>query len=260
MTPAERERVLRRIRACLRLAASPEPHEAAAALRQAQAWMRRYGLTRDEVELSHAATGAGSRALRPRAWVATLIALVGRAFAVHPIYLPARGGARVEFIGRDVAAQVAVYAYEVLRRQLARDRAAMLRRMKRLKRTTRVRRAEVYCEGWVSSVAERVHGMARGLPPREDIERYLAVRGRSTELVETQSRRMRKGDLGAMLAGLSDGAQAVLHHGVGDTAMARIEAPAWASARGSTCCGGSCSGRTGATTRPSRRPRPPRRG
>ena len=226
MTPAERARILRRIRACLALAASPEPHEAAAALRQAQVWMRRYGLTREEVELSRAATGAGSRALTPRAWIATLIALVGRAFAVHPIYVPVhRGGARVEFIGRGVAAKVAVYAYAVLRRQLARDRAAMLRRMKRLKRTTRVRRAEVYCEGWVSSVARRVHAMARGLPPREDIDRYLATQGRSTELAETQSRRMRKSDGAAWMAGLLDGAEAVLHHGVGGTDVARIEGP-----------------------------------
>ena len=54
MTPAERRRILARIRACLALASSPEPHEAAAALRQAQAWMRRYGLTREEVELAYA--------------------------------------------------------------------------------------------------------------------------------------------------------------------------------------------------------------
>ena len=101
----------------------------------------------------------------------------------------------------------------------------MLRRMKRLKRTTRVRRAEVYCEGWVSAVAERVHDMARGLPPREDVDRYLAVRGRSTETVETQSRPMRKGDIAAMRAGFADGANAVLHHGVRGTDIARIGAP-----------------------------------
>ena len=146
--------------------------------------------------------------------MATLIALVGRAFAVHPVYLPIRGGARVEFIGRGVAAKVAVYAYEVLRRQLVRDRKQALRRMRRMKRTTRVRRAEAYCEGWVLAVADRVHDMARGLPPREAVDRYLAVRGRRTDMAETQSRRMRKGDLGAMLAGALDGAQAVLHRGV----------------------------------------------
>lgn len=227
MTPAERDRILRRIRACLALAASPEPHEAAAALRQAQVWMRRHKITRGEVELSHACTDAGSRAFTPRAWVATLIAMVGRAFAVHPIYEPVRGGgARVMFIGRGVSAKVAVYAYVVLRRQLSRDRAAQLRRMRRLKRTTRVRRAEAYCEGWVASVAERVHDMARGLPPREVIDRYLAVQGRSTELVGTQSRQRRKGDGAAFMAGLLDGAQATLHHGVASGGAApRLEGP-----------------------------------
>ena len=215
MSPPERDRILARIRACLRLADSPEPHEAAAALRQAQKLMRRHGLTREEAELSHASTGAGSRALTPRAWVATLITLVGRAFAVHPVYLPVHGGgARVEFIGRGVAAKVAVYAYEVLRRQLVRDRARTLRQMRRLKRSTRIRRAEMYCEGWVSAVADRVRGMARGVPSPEEIDRYLAVRGQPTELVETRSRQMRKGDLAALIAGAADGAQATLHHGV----------------------------------------------
>lgn len=40
MSPAERDRIVRRIRACLALASSPEPHEAAAALRRAQALFR----------------------------------------------------------------------------------------------------------------------------------------------------------------------------------------------------------------------------
>ena len=225
MSPAERERILRRIRACLRLAGSPEPHEAAAALRQAQRWMRHYGLTREEVEIGSATTATGSRALTPRAWVATLIDVVASAFAVHPIYRPTRRGeARVEFIGRGDAATVAAYAYAVLRRQLARDRARMLHRMRRLKRTTRVRRAEAYCEGWVSMVSERVRDMARGLPSREEIERWLAVRGTSTELVHTRSRKMGRGDLAAVIAGMEDGAGAVLHHGVpGGGAAPRLE-------------------------------------
>ena len=227
MTHAERDRILRRIRACLRLAGSPEPHEAAAALRQAQAWMRRYGLTREEVELASADTATGSRALKPRAWVATLIHVVAGAFAVHPIYRPVRRGeARVEFIGRGDSATVAVYAYEVLRRQLARDRALQLRKMRRLKRSTRIRRAEAYCEGWVSAVAERVRDMARGLPSKEEVGRYLAMRGCSTEMVETHSRKLDKRDLAAIIAGMADGAGAVLHHGAGGTDVARIEAPA----------------------------------
>ena len=227
MTVTERERILRRIRACLRLAGSPEPHEAAAAMRQAQALMRHYGLTREEAELSSADTATGSRALQPRTWVATLIHVVAGAFAVHPIYLPVRrGGVRVEFIGRDDAATVAVYAYAVLRRQLVRDRRAKLREMRRLKRSTRIRRAEVYCQGWVSEVAERVHDMARGLPSEEEVGRYLRARGRSTEMVETHSRRMHKRDLAALVAGMADGAGAVLHHGVSGAEAARIGGPA----------------------------------
>ena len=215
MSPHERDRILSRIRACLRLAGSPEPHEAAAALRQAQKWMRHYGLTREQVELSHASTAAGSSALTPRRWVAGLSQVVAGAFAVHPFYLRARcGEARVEFIGRGDAATVAVYAYAALRRQIVRDRTRKLREMRRLKRSTRIRRAELYCEGWVAAVADRVREMAQGLPSGEEIDRYLAAHGQSTEPVATRSRRVRRGDLAALIAGQSDGAQAVLHHGV----------------------------------------------
>ena len=229
MTFDERERILRRIRACLRLAGSPEPHEAAAALRQAQVWMRRYGFTRVDVELESAEVASGSRALVPRAWIATLITVVAGAFAVHPVYAPVRRReARVEFIGRGDAATVAAYAYQVLRRQLVRGRSHYLRGLsRRLKRTTRVRRAELWCEGWVAAVADRVRDMARGLPPREDVERWLAERGRRTDLVATARRRMRGGEVGALLAGEAAGADAVLHHGVpGAGAAAQLPRPA----------------------------------
>ena len=76
MSPAERDRILRRIRACLASRwARSEPHEAAAALRQAQeAGCAGYGLSREEAELSLASTGDGlARTATPRAWVATLI-------------------------------------------------------------------------------------------------------------------------------------------------------------------------------------------
>ena len=64
-----RAQALRRIRACLRLSASSEPHEAAAALRQAQALMREYGVTASEADLAdvHTETRPMGRALRPPA-------------------------------------------------------------------------------------------------------------------------------------------------------------------------------------------------
>jgi hypothetical protein len=50
--PADCDDILRKIRACLALGESQEPHEAAAALRQAEALMRRHDLDRAAVEQS----------------------------------------------------------------------------------------------------------------------------------------------------------------------------------------------------------------
>lgn len=45
-----RDQALRKVRACLRLAASSNPNEAASAMRQAQALMNKYGLTPDDAD------------------------------------------------------------------------------------------------------------------------------------------------------------------------------------------------------------------
>ena len=46
----DREKALRKLKACLALSKSPEPHEAAAAMRQAQKLMEAFGLEQDDVE------------------------------------------------------------------------------------------------------------------------------------------------------------------------------------------------------------------
>lgn len=64
-----REHILRKIKACLRLAASSNPNEAASALRQAQAMMRAHGITHAEalnVDMAEVDTRYRGRCLPPR--------------------------------------------------------------------------------------------------------------------------------------------------------------------------------------------------
>ena len=66
------EKVLEKIKKCLRLAKSSNPHEAAAAMRQAQKLMEKYNLTeRDvdltDVEMSEHSAGTATRPARGRA-------------------------------------------------------------------------------------------------------------------------------------------------------------------------------------------------
>ena len=214
----DRAAALDRIRKCLALAASSEPHEAAAALRQAQALMRKHAISRAEAELCEASARAGTRSLTPPAWLLGLVNLVAEAFAVFPIYWPSRQRqARVRFIGTDVHPELAQYAFEVLARQLWANRRSILDvQPRRLKRTTRLVRADMYCAGWVSAVRALVERYAAEAPARDDVMRWLAARGEHTELVVSRPRvRMDAAGLAAAAAGRAAGAGATLHHGVG---------------------------------------------
>lgn len=211
------ERILDRIRKCLALAASSEPHEAAAAVRQAQALMRRHEIAADDPRLKLAAVAGstGVRADTPPVWLSRLINLVGDAFGVASLYRPAwRKSAQVEWIGRHPRPDVARYAFEVLARQLRRDRKAFLARNRRLKRTTRIRRADAFAWGWVTAVADRVQVLAEGMPSEKAVAAFHAARGVPTEDVTPRARTISGRDFLAMTDGVAAGAAAVLHHGV----------------------------------------------
>lgn len=214
----DRARLLGRIRKCLALAASPEPHEAAAALRQAQALMREHGVSRGEVELCAASARTGSRSLTPPVWLMRLMDLVGKAFAVCGIYCPARRGvARVQYVGTDVNPELASYAFDVLARQLWAARRAFLARLRRgLKRATRLTRADMFCAGWVSAVRRLVHDYTAAAPPREAVMRWLAAQGERMEMVQARPRvRFDAAGAAAAAQGRAAGASASLFQGVG---------------------------------------------
>lgn len=213
-----RAQALRRLRACLRLGASSEPHEAAAALRQAQALMREHGVTASEAELAdvHTETRPMGRAFRPRAWLVACANMVAAAMGARCLYDPVRTRSgwtgRVRFLAVGPRAEIAAYAYVVCARQLAVGRSRVLRRNRRLKRTSRIRRADLWCEYWVEGAARHVQALA--LPSSETalVETWFASR----DLVVRDGRAARPDprDVATMLDGLAAGADARLHPGM----------------------------------------------
>ena len=215
-----RAQALRRIRACLRLGASSEPHEAAAALRQAQALMREHGVSEAEAELAEVqtATRPMGRARTPPAYLVQCANMVASAMGARIIYDPMRlrsGGfaGRVVFVGCGPRAEIAAYAYVVLGRQLADGRAECLRRNRRLKRASRTRRADLWCQAWVEGAARHVQALA--LPSREQdlVERYMAGKDLTTRTGRESLPKAR--DVATWLDGFAHGNAARLHHGVG---------------------------------------------
>lgn len=225
-------KILDKIKKCLRLAQSSNANEAAAAMRQAQKLMEIHGVTADDVAISdvdsHIATaGAGKT---PPSHVAMLANMVAGAFGAELVYCPLHDGARwhgrFEFYGVSGAAEVAGYAFEVLGRQLKRDRNAYMATLnKRIKRTTKVRRGDLYAQAWVNAVARQVAPHQRSEDENATIQAYKASRW--AEKLKTLQPRdntqgMRSHDANALYQGREDGSKVSFHQGVTGSRQAAI--------------------------------------
>jgi hypothetical protein len=225
------KKALDKIKKCLRLAKSSNAHEAAAAMRQAQKLMEIHGVTSDDVAISDvesyvASAGAGKT---PPKHVAMLANMVAGAFGAEIVYTPAYDGerwhGRFEFFGVNGAGEVAGYAFEVLGRQLKRDRAAFSATLsKRLKRATKVRRGDLYAQAWLNAVAKQVTRHQRTEAESATVEAYKAKRWNDLETMKARdnSKGMRSHDHGAIHQGYQDGKKVSFHQGVNGSRHAQI--------------------------------------
>ena len=163
----DKDKALSKIKKCLALAASPNPHEAAAALRQAQKLMDEYGLTMTDVSLADVTEAkAQARTVDLVKWEAMLSKAVALAFGcevysclnakIGPDFRRMRQRDYV-FVGVGAAAEVASYAYDVLARQCAKDRRTHISKQpKTCKPKTKTARGDAFAEGWVHGVREKL--------------------------------------------------------------------------------------------------------
>lgn len=224
-----RDEALDKIKKCLALAASSNPHEAAAAMRQAQKLMAQHGLDERDVSLADVAECAQDARNVPHVrWESALSSLVADAFGclVHTgIQLKLNGQLhhrRVRtytFVGVGPAAEVAGYAFAVLSRQCARDRRAYIgRQPKNCKPKTKVARGDTYAEGWVLGVSEKLDQFA-GVTPVQLLETFMERKypGATTSVPRNRAvGKNVKGD--EHWHGAAAGRKADLHHAVNGAA------------------------------------------
>lgn len=220
------KKILEKIKKCLRLAMSSNANEAATALKQAKKLMELHGISADEVAASDVSShstlsGAGKT---PPNHIAMLVDLVCKAFGVEAVYsrrldlncFTWKG--MVQFFGVGNSAEITGYAYEVLLRQLKRDRTAFLKTLKKqLKQSTRIRRADIYCQGWVLSVAENITPHQRTENELNAVSKYKEKRftqGLSQREPIDRSKKAKSHDHSAFSEGLRDGVKVKLHQGV----------------------------------------------
>lgn len=175
-----REEAILKIKKCLALSKSSNENEAAIALHQAQSLMREFQIDPDLLDIIEASSD--SKATKtPQAWEANLVSTIAKSMQCRLIFSSGDScfgiKARWIFIGVDPAPEIASYAFDVLYRQVNRARKTFIETT--LKRVTvkknKVRRADLFCEGWVNSVQHLIIGLDIAVPANtsERIKKYM---------------------------------------------------------------------------------------
>lgn len=217
------ERLVSLVRKLLELSRSnSNAHEAGLALSRAQRLMEKYGISELDATLSSvrevASQIAPSEAEKVPEWMTSLAWAVGHAFGCRPYFswrYTSSGDCRrtVTFYGFSERPAVAAYAFDVLTRQLKDATAAWLKtQSKKLKLTTRRKRAELFRAGWVE-------GMRRVITVFQvtEQETQLMTRWMENQNMKTVTIRELKSCRGGEIArhrGYEAGRNVRLHHGV----------------------------------------------
>ena len=225
-----RDQALQKIKKCLALAASSNPHEAAAAMRQAQKLMQDHGLDEADVSLADVSEVVQDGRNVPMVrWETGLAKIVADAFGclTHTgVRLSLKGGAthrRVRaftFIGVGASAEIAGYAFAVLSRQCAKDRRAFIgKQPANCKPKTKVARGDAFAEGWVCGVHEKL-GQFAGKPEHAALlNSYQAKKYPNLADATPKDRSVGKNVRGNEVSqGFKAGQNAELNHAVGGAA------------------------------------------
>jgi hypothetical protein len=170
------KRILDKIKKLMNLASSSNEHEAANALRMAQKLMQEHQVDQVDVELSDIAMQSAddvNSAGKPPAWSVQLIATITTAFGLSAVRASTLwGGPKIQFIGPADRCEIGTYCYTVLGRLLLRARAEYLAGLsKRLKRSSKTNRLNLFSEGWIQAVHSKLHRLV----PNEKEQQLIAV-------------------------------------------------------------------------------------
>lgn len=189
------ERAIRKIKHCLALSQSANENEAATALRQAQALMRKYRLTEMDVKLSDVGEVESqfSRNERRPAWDLQLSASVAAVFNCSSLRVREwcntkhRMVERASFIGVTPSQHIALYAYEALltKLKLARKQyAAGVRSGKYRSSYTAETAGDHFALAWVA----QVYGKLLALVPQCDDDHNATSDSRELVAVQSQDK------------------------------------------------------------------------
>ena len=224
MTNQPDEKILNKIKKCLALATSSEPHEAAAAMRQAQKLMEIYGIDQKAIKLadigeSEVKSKVSVSKVNP--WELRLMNIVADSFGCKLMWRASSSyyadvfGTYI-FIGMKSQVELAQYTAEVMQRKLLKARAAFTKTLSPfMSRQTKTMQIDGFCLGWCNEIRKTVHKFALTEEIEKLIEEKINPNGAETKQAKVKDKR-----IGA--AGYSAGFEAAkgesIHRPMGQTA------------------------------------------
>lgn len=215
--------ILRKIKKCLALSASDNAAEAASALAKAHDLMARHGITQDNVVLSEVqsciSNPTGTRNIPAHMeYLARIVCDVFGCEAIKEVRMVmGEWKNTLRFVGYGSDAEVAAYAYDVLRKKLNRDRCEYIKTLQpRVSRSTKTRKGDVFARAWVGAVKIKVETLKKPLAGDDSlIEKWKhQTYGENLQKPKISIRESRPHDLDAKIKGEEKGHDVNLFAGV----------------------------------------------
>jgi hypothetical protein len=219
-------KILGKIKKCLALSQSSEPHEAAAALRQAQKLMEAHGVDESGLVLADVCEDEVKSLMtvsRIDPNELALVKMVAEAFGCELLWNKSGSwkrsayGAKEAFgsytiIGFRHQVSVATHTMVVLMRRHLKARSAFVSTLPSFySRSEKTQEANGFSHGWVQAVKKMVIAYARGPEEEKALTKYKQLHYPS---LTTQKSKGQTRGLGGMLAGTEAGSMEQLHRPV----------------------------------------------
>ncbi|HHK6007091.1 TPA: DUF2786 domain-containing protein [Neisseria subflava] len=216
----DKEKILDKIKKCLALSKSANEHEAAQALKQAQALMGKYEVNAVDIALSEVSEQKADRkmAFKLANWQWSVATMISDVFGCQSY----KRGKTMMFYGIGNRAEISAYAFDVVYRQISAERRKFLKTCRARKQAYRTYLADQFCNGWIMSAWEIVKKFEMSDEEKAVMDRY--AKKEHSDMVEAKTRDAKSSILQgstmeyeALAQGMESGKKVQLHHAMNGT-------------------------------------------
>jgi hypothetical protein len=230
---SEKEKILEKIKKCFALSKSANPHEAAVALKQAHALIKKHNIDNQIVDLCEMTSGNYLHAAKLKklpVYLNKLLQIISSVFLVDAVIFSDRNvenkfNKTIKFYGHESDIMIAEYAWITLSKQLIQNRKSFINKYtdKQIKNATKTKRANIYAIGWVSGIYEEIKDLRRDISSEAMKEHFAAINNYISvvhdDLIEAKNKlnpakNMTEQEYDAFIQGIKDGESVTIGKGV----------------------------------------------